>query len=679
LITNLINLVQARGAHGVNIDFEEMPSSQGSNLTSFIINLCNQMHAAIPNSQVSIALPAVDWGNAFDVAAMSPYIDLFIIMGYDYYWGGSTQAGPTDPLYTFDPTVSSQNISRSINTYLNKGISNSKLILGLPYYGREWNTTTDVVPSSATSHVAARTYKTIRDNTSGNYSNPNFYLKSMTNYYTYHSGSNWRQCFIIDAFTLGKRYDMVNQRNIGGIGIWSLGGDDGYLDLWNKIEDKFTDCAVVACNDTIYDMGGPLGDYYNNEDFTYTIAPNGTSQLNLNFSSFSLGTGDTLKIYNGNSVASNLIGNYTGTNGPTSVNSLGNALTLSFKSNSSGISSGWQAIWSCLMDSISPTTQITPIINWMTEDFQVSFLDEDNPGGSGVDKSFYNVAEFNGNEWRSNKARGFFTDNFNTAIHPDWTNYTGIWNINNSALLQSDESTANTNISALLTQNLSNRYLYHWKGKIDGSGTNKRAGLHFFCDDPSLPNRGNSYFAWFRTDNNKVQFYKVVNDVFTLVEDVSYTLNDGQWYDYKVSYDRVYGKVQVWVDNFLVLSWIDPSPLLNGTHISLRSGNCIFAVDSLNVFRTRYSSVTINVGLNSNDDIRFQNPDPLTPSCHIKSIVSDSAGNISSTAGMYVNIDWTDPNTVGFVNDGTGLDINYTSSSTELSANWGATTDPHSG
>ncbi|HET6245709.1 MAG: T9SS type A sorting domain-containing protein [Bacteroidetes bacterium] len=679
LITNLINLVQARGAHGVNIDFEEMASAQKNNLTTFITNLCNQMHAAIPNSQVSIALPAVDWGNAFDVAAMNPYIDLFIIMGYDYYWGGSTQAGPTDPAYTFDATVSSQNISRSINTYLNKGIPNSKLILGLPYYGREWNTTTDLVPSNATSHVAARTYKFIKDNSSGNYSNPNFYLKSMTNYHTYYSGSNWRQCFINNAFTLGKRYDMVNQRNIGGIGIWSLGGDDGYTDLWNKIEEKFTNCSVISCTDTIYDMGGPMGDYYNDENFTFVISPTGATQVNMNFSSFNLGTGDTLKIYNGNSVGTSLIGNYTGANLPATINSLGNALTLSFKSNASGVGSGWGATWNCIMDAVSPTTQITPVATWVTQDFLVSFLDSDNQSGSGVDKSFYTVSDFNGDEWRSNSSRGFFTDNFNTVIHADWINYSGTWNTSNSFLVQSNEALDNTNISTALTQNLSNRYLYHWKGKIEGTGTNKRAGLHFFSDNPSLPNRGNSYFVYFRTDNNKVQFYKVANDVFTLVEDISYTVNEGQWYDYKVSFDRITGKAQVWIDNLPVLSWIDPAPYQNGTHISFRSGNCNWSVDSLSVLRSRSSNSTVNVGLNNNDDIRYQNMDPLTSAGIIKSVVSDSAGNISTLTSMFVNVDWTAPDDVTIVNDGTGSDINYTLSSGELSANWLPSFDPHSG
>src|SRR5688572_13425437 len=61
LITNLINLIQTRGAHGVNIDFEGLPVSQSANFTLFMNDLANQFHAAIPGSEVSTVLYAVDW------------------------------------------------------------------------------------------------------------------------------------------------------------------------------------------------------------------------------------------------------------------------------------------------------------------------------------------------------------------------------------------------------------------------------------------------------------------------------------------------------------------------------------------------------------------------------------------------------------------------------------------
>ncbi|MBA3972304.1 MAG: hypothetical protein H0X46_09210, partial [Bacteroidetes bacterium] len=326
LITNLINLVSARGAKGVNIDFEGMGSSHRVAFTNFMIDLCNQMHAAIPGSEISICLYAVDWSNVFDMAAMNPYVDLFIIMGYDYYYSGSTTAGPESPLYNFQ-TSYNYTLPKSLTFYLKQGTTPSKLLLGLPWYGREWATTSSAVPSATSgAGTSSVTYSAMRDNVSGYYSTRAWEPISYSTYFpSVRGGNNW-QAFIDDSYSLRKRFDMVNQRNIGGIGIWALGYDDGYNDLWNLIQDKFTDCAVVPCTDTIYDMGGPVRNYYDNEDYTYTIAPTGATGVTLNFSSFNTELNyDTLWIYDGASTASRLIGTYHGAVSPGLISSSGGA------------------------------------------------------------------------------------------------------------------------------------------------------------------------------------------------------------------------------------------------------------------------------------------------------------------------------------------------------------------
>ena len=84
LIDNIITMVQDRGAKGVNIDFEAMPSAYGNAFTDFMIELSEQMHVAIPQSEVSIAAPAVNWNNTFNIPVLKDYIDFFMVMGYDY-------------------------------------------------------------------------------------------------------------------------------------------------------------------------------------------------------------------------------------------------------------------------------------------------------------------------------------------------------------------------------------------------------------------------------------------------------------------------------------------------------------------------------------------------------------------------------------------------------------------
>ncbi|MCA6363338.1 MAG: N-acetylmuramoyl-L-alanine amidase [Bacteroidetes bacterium] len=446
--------------------------------------------------------------------------------------------------------------------------------------------------------------------------------------------------------------------------------------------------VYTAVTGNFYDSGGQSSNYADDERLIWRIAPTNATSVTLNFSAFAIeNTWDYLYIYDGNSTSSPLLGSYTGNANPGTITSSGGSITIEFRSDCATNGSGWAASWTSTSntpstDNTAPTTSLAVSGNWQTANFSASFAETDNAGGSGLEKSFYQIIDFDGNDWRANASRGFFSDNFDqTTIHPEWTAVTGTWAITNASLEQSDENISNTNIYASLTQNLSNKYLYHWAGKIDGTGNNRRGGFHFFCDSASLTNRGNSYFVWFRVDQGVCEFYEVVNDVITLRNSVSMTTVAGQWYDWKVIYDRITGKIEVYQNNVYIGSWTDPTPLANGNAVSFRSGNSNWQIDNFKVYRSRFSNqpVTVNVGNCALCELRYQNTNPLTPAGRIKSIVRDSANNLSAIAYQDVNVDWTQPLMIDTVNDGPAGDIDLSLSSTTLSGNWSASSDPHSG
>ena len=197
------------------------------------------------------------------------------------------------------------------------------------------------------------------------------------------------------------------------------------------------------------------------------------------------------------------------------------------------------------------------------------------------------------------------------------------------------------------------------------------------CDDPTLTNRGNSYFVWFRADDDKIQIYKTIADVFYLEADIPFTINDDVWYDIKTIYDKTTGLIEVWVNNEYAASWLDTSPYLTGNSISVRSGNSDYKIENLKVYHIRTSSAIVTIG-GAAYEVRYQNPNPLTPSCKVKSIAVDSSANVSVIASDFGNIDWTNPDPITYLNDGTGADISTTGTSTELSANWAASFDVNS-
>lgn len=621
-------------------------------------------------------LYAVDWNNVFDFGIMVNVVDYFGIMGYDYYYPGSANAGPNDPLYHFGSTYN-YTLSRSVSTYVDAGCPKNKLVLGLPYYGFQWPTASLNVPTATTGNGISRTYATVKNNSSGNYilANHQFDNDSYTDIYTYNSGGVDYQTFITEEEAFRKRLQYVNNSGIAGIGIWALGYDDGYNEFWTAINDFLTDCKADSCAGIIHDFGGPSKAYYNNEDYTWTIAPNASTLISVNFTDFDVELNyDTLFIYDGLTAASSLIGAYTGTNSPGSFTTTTGAITFRFKSDGATTSPGFNATYICTIDNTPPTTTVDLNNNWETNDFTVNFTDLDNQT---IEESFYLVSDFDGVDWKSNQNNGFLLDSFNTTLTADWTQQTGAWQIVNNELYQSNEAESNSNLYTSLNQTNTESYLYNWTGQINGSGANRRAGIHLFCSDPTLDQRGDSYMVCWRADQDKCQIYRTASNVISIETDDLVIVDPNITYDFKILYSPLSGNLKAFLDDVLVSEWTDPNQIINGNSISLRTGNCIGIYDDFKVYKSRSNSELVTV-LTMANDIRYQNQNLSTPAANIQSIIVDEALNWSIIDSEYQNIDWTTPEVLGSVNDGLGSDVNAFNIATQISGNWSSFTDTNS-
>lgn len=410
---------------------------------------------------------------------------------------------------------------------------------------------------------------------------------------------------------------------------------DYYYKLINNTTPIITNTNLTG---TVTDLGG-TGNYGNDERMLFLIQPTGATSINLNFTAFDMeNTWDYVYIYNGTTPFSSLVGFYTGATLPNTINVNSGNVLIEYRTDCSTTKPGFVINWTSLApDAIKPTTAISAAPNPASTDFTSTFSDADNVGGSGILHQFYQVIDNDGVEWRANNNNGFFSDNFDAAIHADWITVAGSWNIAGAYLVQADDTLTNTNIYAAVNQNTYNKYLYHWEGKLEGAGTNRRAGFHFYSDNASLDNRGNSYFVWFRLDNDKIQIYKVVNDTFALEQDVSYNFNASTFYDFKVTFDKIAGNIDVFVNDVFKATWQDASPhSTGGDFVSFRSGNAIYTVNNLKIYHSRSSSALVTVGNGPTYDIRYEG----TPAGKIKSVVIDNAKNVSTIAEELVNVDW---------------------------------------
>lgn len=232
------NLLKERDANGVIIDFEDVPDNKRNDYTAYIILLSKYLNEV--NRKVIVALPGNLTG-AFDVKALNPFVEYFIIMGKNYYYNKSAHAGPVAPLNMGE--LWSGSLENSVKNYLEKGVPKNKLILSLPYYGSSWITEDNSIPSKNIKFVEHLSYKRIKEKYPGQ---PLYEPISQTAYLNIPDGKTNTQVWYDDALTLGKKYDFINNNDLAGVGIWALGYDDGYDELWTVLGEKF---GVNASNE----------------------------------------------------------------------------------------------------------------------------------------------------------------------------------------------------------------------------------------------------------------------------------------------------------------------------------------------------------------------------------------------------------------------------------------------
>lgn len=625
LIDSLLVLLPLRNADGVNIDFEGIASAQAGQFTEFMQHLGTRMHSEMPGSSVSVALYAVDWNNIFDMQALDDYVDTFILMGYDYHYGGDPQAGPVAPLYTGD-LWSQYSLFKSINDYLAEGTNAQKMVMALPYYGYDWATEDATVPTATVANASSRTYSYIQQNFENTYTRQ-WDEHSLSPYFIYTDNSNGqtRQCWYDDAESLGRKYDFALNKNLGGVGIWALGYDAGYGDLWELLRQKMTDCGTT-CGNKVYDTGGQNGQYRNGENYTFTLSsPDGESPITLSFNTFALGSGDELRIYDGNNSNSPLLGTFSGSTVPGIFNSSGASLTLHFISDGSVRGEGFEAQWSC---ACSANTLVEPLQGVYTNDFEVSFQDNDNCSTPNITERYYQVITSTNEAmaWQGNAQIGFLDDEFDAGtLSEAWGAPSGTWIYDDGAVQQINATAENSNLYAVLRQNDEQAYLYHWRFKMTGAEGNRRAGIHFFADDSHAENRGNSYFVYLRADADKVQIYKSIDNVYDLKTNDTYSVAADAWIECKVTYNPQTGWIKVYVDNHLASAWQDGTPLEQGEFVSLRTGGCEATYAFVKTYKARSDdALTVRVGADAdNNDVVFDGTNGKY--CRIASIVRNTA------------------------------------------------------
>lgn len=121
--------------------------------------------------------------------------------------------------------------------------------------------------------------------------------------------------------------------------------------------------TITTCQGTLYDGGGPNGNYADMSDAVITISPTNAYKVTLTFTSFDIEPGsstfcdyDYVEIFDGPSVNSPSLGRFCNTTGsPGTIESTGGSLTILLHSDQYLNKAGFSANWVCQMLNVAPT------------------------------------------------------------------------------------------------------------------------------------------------------------------------------------------------------------------------------------------------------------------------------------------------------------------------------------
>lgn len=250
-IEQTVALVNSRGIDGVNIDLEctgNPGPEYRAKFSEYVRKMNTAMHAAVPQSKVTVSVyaSAAKEPKLYDIGAISGNSDGIFMMAYDFAVAGSDNAIPTAPLYGHKQGKYWYDVSTAVEDFL-AYMPAEKLILGVPWYGYNYNVGSPKV-KAATGYGRgfAQTYTLVEENVSQDM--PGIYEYAtgwdevgQVGWKAYYSvaSDTWRMVFIDDVKSLDIKFEYAKQKNLGGVGMWALGFDNGKKDFWALLDRKF--------------------------------------------------------------------------------------------------------------------------------------------------------------------------------------------------------------------------------------------------------------------------------------------------------------------------------------------------------------------------------------------------------------------------------------------------------
>jgi len=252
LTTTTIIELKDKNISDLNLDFEYQGFPEEklrAQYTNFVKKITADVHKEIEGSQVSVDTyaDAAHKTKLHNVKALADAADILFIMAYDFHRLTSDKTGPIAPL-SGAPDKYKYDLTHMLEDYL-RFTEPDKLIMGVAYYGYDWITEDEKlgslrIPGNDNLGYSKVSYYGICEYHKENRGEQRHWdEEAQTPWFHYYDVTHnvFRHCHYENGQSLAAKYDFIKNNNLRGVGIWALGYDSKYVELWELLEEKLSE------------------------------------------------------------------------------------------------------------------------------------------------------------------------------------------------------------------------------------------------------------------------------------------------------------------------------------------------------------------------------------------------------------------------------------------------------